>query len=327
MDKINDFEYLVSLWKNYNNASLLLTKAMSGTGNEVGEFSEQLVCKYYNAKQLNASQKSADLITEDGKLIQVKSRKIEQLMATTLNVIRSWDFNILVIVLFSKEGNILKAIEIDSIIAKEFAKPNKHQNGYILTTTKELLENRKSKDITKYLQNILDGKNIYNIDVKENIKILEQNKIPLFNNNVKFIENEDIIIKNIIIKKYNNKNEKLQDYIKRVLHLLFKYNFLSEAEINRLQDLDYCKETFFLYFPLLEKDSKKIYDDNGYQRYWKKEYFGNKYYGCKEWWKDNEEIYFTKFMLWLKYISDINNGKKNGTAHNEAVEFINFDRG
>ena len=69
MEKINDFEYLVSLWRNYNNASFLLTKAMGGTANEVGEFAEQLVCKYYNAKQLNASQKSADLITEDGKSI------------------------------------------------------------------------------------------------------------------------------------------------------------------------------------------------------------------------------------------------------------------
>ena len=306
MDKINDFENLISLWKNYNNASFLLTKAMGGTANEVGEFAEHLVCKYYNAKQLEASQKSADLITEDGKLIQVKSRKIEQLTSTNLNVIRSWDFNILVVVLFSKVGNILKAIEIDSIIAKQLAKFNTHQNGYILTTSKELLENNRSKDITKFLQSILDGRN-NNDDIKEEVKFPEQDETSLFNKVVNSTENEDIIIKNIVIRKFNKNREKLQDYIKRVLHLLFNHNFLSEAEINRLQDLNYCKDTFFIYFPLLEKDPKKIYDENGYQRYWKTELFGNKYYGCKEWWKDNENIYFTKFMIWLRYISNTNN--------------------
>jgi hypothetical protein len=209
----NDFDFLVSLWKNYNNASLLLTKAMGGAANEVGEFAEKLVCKYFNATQLNASNKSADLITEDGKLIQVKSRKIEQLISTSLNVIRSWDFDILVVVLFSKDGNILKAIKIDSVTAKGLSKNNKHQNGYILTTSHELLDHNNSDDITMELQNILNGniinKNISKVDLIKKIKqdnnivianVDKENKIDDFEDN----ENSQISVNHQ--RKINNTN-------------------------------------------------------------------------------------------------------------------------
>ncbi|WP_052185493.1 MULTISPECIES: hypothetical protein [unclassified Treponema] len=163
-----NFDFLVSLWKKYNNASYLLTSAMGGTANEVGEFAEILVGKYYNAEQLPASNKSADLKTKDGRLIQVKSRKIDRLKTTSLNVIRSWDFDILVVVLFDKEGNILKAIEIDSRTAEKLSSPNKYQNGKILTTNHELLNNKNSKDITQDLQNILDNKDSITKNALEN---------------------------------------------------------------------------------------------------------------------------------------------------------------
>ncbi len=154
----SSFGFLVSLWKNYNNASSLLTKAMQGTANEVGEFAEVLVANYYNGERLKASNKSADVRTNDGQLIQVKSRKIEKIKATNLNVIRSWNFDLLVVILFNKEGGILKAIEIDSKIAEKLAKNNSHQNGKILTTNKILLNNKDAKDITLHLQNLLNDK-------------------------------------------------------------------------------------------------------------------------------------------------------------------------
>ena len=303
----NDFNYLVSLWKNYNNASLLLIKAMNGTANEVGEFAEKLVCKYFNVEQLNASNKSADLITKEGKLIQVKSRKIEQLISTSLNVIRSWDFDILIVILFSKDGNILKSIQIDSITAKKLSKYNKHQNGYILTTSKELLENENAIDITVDLQNILNGDNVVKKENNQNYLSKDEKKIEniVGENIIHTNDSRDIVIKNIVIPKFNNKYEKLQDYIKKVLHLLFDNNLLPDAEILKLQDIEYCKETFYLYYPLLEMDYRKTNDANGYLRYWKK-LFGNKYYVCKEWWKQNVDIYYNKFYKWLKYISKIN---------------------
>ena len=164
-----DFNFLTSLWKNYNNASSLLTKAMGGTANEVGEFAERLVAAYYNAEQLTASNKSADLKTIDNKLIQVKSRKLDKLTTTSLNVFRSWDFDILVVVLFSKDGNILKGIEINSKDAQKIATSNSHQNGDVLTTNSYLLNHSCAMDITSDLQSLIDGqtntKTIQKVDI------------------------------------------------------------------------------------------------------------------------------------------------------------------
>jgi len=301
-----EFSFLVSLWKNYNNASSILTKAIGGTANEVGEFAELLAGKYFLAEQLSASNKSADLITKDGKLIQVKSRKVDYLKSTFLDVIRSWDFDILVVILFSKDGNIIKAIHIEADIAKSLSKENKHQNGYILTTSNELLGHNKSTDITNELQNILNSNMVEKYDSnKDKIKIKEkQNKVidKIIKNNV----SDKIIIKNITIRDFDSKDEILQDYIKRVLHILFDNNLIPKAEISNLQDINYCKRTFYLFYPLLEIDKNKLNDDNDLPRYWKKELFGKKYYGCKEWWKQNVEIYYVKFNKWLKYLAEIN---------------------
>lgn len=59
-----------------------------------------LVAKYYAGERLPASSKSADIRLSDDTTIQVKSRKLDKLKSTSLNVIRSWDFDRLVIVLF-----------------------------------------------------------------------------------------------------------------------------------------------------------------------------------------------------------------------------------
>lgn len=165
----DNFNNLISLWKNYNFASALLTEAMGGTANEVGEFAEKLVAEYYNASQLAASNKSADLITIENKYIQVKSRKLDVLKTTSLNVIRSWDFDILVVVLFSKDGNILKAIEISAKDAQKIAKINTHQNGDILTTNSDLLNHINAVDITFDLQAIINGKSA--------VKIIQDNPV------------------------------------------------------------------------------------------------------------------------------------------------------
>jgi hypothetical protein len=153
----NDFNFLVSLWKNYNNASALLTKFMGGTLNEVGEFAERLVARYYDAEKLPPSNKSADLRTAGNRLIQVKSRKIECLATTSLGIIRSWQFDLLVVVLFSKKGDILKAVAIDAKDAKALSRWDSHQNGHVLTTSGRLLDHPGSEDITEGLQGLLDG--------------------------------------------------------------------------------------------------------------------------------------------------------------------------
>jgi hypothetical protein len=155
--KADEFASLATLWRNYNQASLALEAAMGRTANMVGEFAERLVAQHYNVDLSTSSAESLDLITADNKRIQVKARKLQQIEATRLSIIRSWDFDLLVVVLFGEDGNILKAIEIDSNSAKELARFDEYQNGYVLTTSKKLLEHEAARDITQNLQNIMDG--------------------------------------------------------------------------------------------------------------------------------------------------------------------------
>jgi len=245
----SNFESLVSLWKNYNNASFLLTKAMGGTANEVGEFAEILVGKYYNAEQLPASNKSADLRTNDGKLIQVKSRKIDKLTTTSLNVIRSWDFDILVVVLFSKEGNILKAIEIDSVTAEKLSIRNEHQNGKVLTTNHELLNNERTIDITSDLQSIIDNKYVvlknsdkdkvhHTVAKVDSVILNKQDKVDYLNTRmsrtpiIELCPDNYIVFKNELIRAKQARRIWYYSNGKTKTEIWNAFNFTEQSDIN-----------------------------------------------------------------------------------------------
>ena len=74
-----NFDLVVDLWKNFNLASSMFTRAIGGTSNEVGEFAELLIAKYYKGIKLPASNKSSDIELKDGRKVQVKARKIKSL--------------------------------------------------------------------------------------------------------------------------------------------------------------------------------------------------------------------------------------------------------
>ena len=57
---------------------------------------------------------------------------------------------------------------------------------------------------------------------------------------------------------YKNENESIQDYVKRLLNILFSNNLLSKEMISQLQNKEYCKITFDINYPLLEQDINKI---------------------------------------------------------------------
>ncbi|MBY0419735.1 MAG: hypothetical protein K2W88_16915 [Pararheinheimera sp.] len=139
------------LWLKYNYYSNQLASALGRTNNIVGEYAEFIVNRYYGGKLLNASKASADIVTPDGKKYQVKSRKIKKGTTTQLNVIRSWDFDFLVVILFDSQGVIKKALEIPVSVAKEFGVPNEHQNGWVITTTQMLICDSRNKDLTHSL--------------------------------------------------------------------------------------------------------------------------------------------------------------------------------
>lgn len=145
----------LSAWFNYNKYFKQISQIMKGTKNIIGEFAENIACLYYKTEKITASQKSYDIIKNDGKKVQVKSRRLDKIKATKLNVIRNFDFDILLVILFSEDGYILKAIEMDVKYAKIFAKENKYQHGYIITTTNDFLYGIHAKDITKELEELL----------------------------------------------------------------------------------------------------------------------------------------------------------------------------
>jgi hypothetical protein len=147
----------VNLWKNYTMATNLILDAIGGASNIVGEFAEQLVADYYGGKQLTASSKSADIVLENEKTIQVKARMPRQTMTTSLGIIRSWNFDYLVVVLFSPDGSVLKAIEMNVDDARSIAVTNKHQNGWVITTTQGFLNHKAAREITDGLNGVLNG--------------------------------------------------------------------------------------------------------------------------------------------------------------------------
>lgn len=141
-------EDLNHLWLKFNEYSNKLASSLGRTSNVVGEYAEHLANSYYQGKLLDISCVSADIETLDGSRYQVKSRKIKGSKSTQLNVIRSWDFDYLVVILFKQDGKILKAIEVPVSVAKEYAVENKHQNGWVITTSQSFLNDNRSKDLT-----------------------------------------------------------------------------------------------------------------------------------------------------------------------------------
>jgi len=139
------------LWLKFNEYSNKLTDALGRTSNIVGEYAEYLAYKHYGGSLLNVSGHSADIKAANGKLYQVKSRKLKNTTSTQLNVIRSWKFDFLVVILFDSDGSIKQAVEVPVEVAKKYGVKNKHQNGWIITTTKAFLSDKKVKDISTTL--------------------------------------------------------------------------------------------------------------------------------------------------------------------------------
>jgi hypothetical protein len=141
-------EDVKDLWLKFNEYSNKLAAALGRTSNIVGEYAEYLAHQFYGGRFLEVSGSNADIEGSDGKLYQVKSRKINGATSTQLNVIRSWDFDYLVVVMFDTNGAIKQALEVPVKVAKEYGVKNSHQNGWVITTSQKFLNDKRSKDIS-----------------------------------------------------------------------------------------------------------------------------------------------------------------------------------
>ncbi len=144
-----------------------------------------------------------------------------------------------------------------------------------------------------------DEKNTSNyVSNKSNNHPLQRRKSQISNNiKYEFNDKEDL---------YRCEDETIQQYIKRLLHLLFDNKMISEDLIKQLQNKNYCKTTFDLEYPLLEQDEGKI-RPSGRNRYYTTWKLDNTYYVCSQWWKDNFAIYDKKLRSWVEKFIVSNN--------------------
>lgn len=149
-------ESIDELWLQFNQYANKLAEALGRSKNIVGEYAEYIAYRMYGGELLNVSTASADIRTEEGTTYQVKARK-SSIETTLLSVIRSWDFDYLVVILFDENGFLTKALQVPVKVAKEYGRFHKQMNGYVISTTKEFLNDPRSLDITSALSMAAEG--------------------------------------------------------------------------------------------------------------------------------------------------------------------------
>lgn len=105
-----------------------------------GDYAELLVQRATTGELAPKSQKSWDVLTPEGRRLQVKARVITpENPSRQLSPIRSWDFDELAIVLFDDHFDLTHAVFLDRAIAEAASRWNKHVKGWRLFATATLM--------------------------------------------------------------------------------------------------------------------------------------------------------------------------------------------
>ena len=80
--------------------------------------------------------------------------KIQGNLTTQLNVIRSWNFDFLFVILFVPDGAVEKALLSPASVAQEYARKNDYQNGWVITTTHNFLHDFRNQDVTSQVKKL-----------------------------------------------------------------------------------------------------------------------------------------------------------------------------
>lgn len=216
---------------------------------------------------------------------------------------------------------------VDTIeLIKNLHKDNFSQENFenycksIITTTNSEKDKEEKIDFLCSQKGIDYVKSLLEIEYSK--EVIDSLDIKITNKKSCFMVDEETLFPSTLITKTETKhtikpvkivdesyeikpNEKVQDYVKRVLLKLEIENKLTENELKSMQDLEYSKVTFGLQFPLLTINN--IYDACGHPRYWrsfpsKNKRYMNKFYVCSEWWLDFANDYVKKIAIWLNKI-------------------------
>jgi hypothetical protein len=177
LKKTKPMKNVTELWKEYNTSAELLKQKLGRTSNLFGEYAEYLVNEYLNGELLTASNASADIRTANGDLHQVKCRKVSNKLTTQLSIIRSWDFDYLTVVLFDRNGSVQKGLICLKSISEQYGVYNQHQNGWVISTTNNFLNDKNHIDITNELRELNDD------------EVLEIKSIPYKKEKKEFLNN------------------------------------------------------------------------------------------------------------------------------------------
>ena len=147
---MNKVHLLIPLWKAIVQITHLMYNILGGrTHNILGEFAEHIVADALKGKLQPPSNKAFDILLSDGKTVQVKARKLsgKYRYSETLSDFHSWNFDILIVVLFNDDGTLKQVLQMDSKLARTFIHPRKKSGqADIITLSKKFVS--AANDIT-----------------------------------------------------------------------------------------------------------------------------------------------------------------------------------
>lgn len=142
---------LKQVWIDFNKASLVLHKHLNRSANYVGEMAENLALEYYGGAQNGISASSFDLADNNGRKIQVKSRRIMDMKKSGIICdIREnhQDFDLLVVILFNETGDIIFVKEYTKKEIQTISSKPGRNNAHTININKILKDKTIGKEIT-----------------------------------------------------------------------------------------------------------------------------------------------------------------------------------
>jgi hypothetical protein len=109
--------------------------------NPIGDIAEELVAVHYRGERGSFSQASWDVRTPGGERLQVKAlRRTGAKSRRNLSPVRSDDYTAVIVVIFTEDLRVEKAIRIPQPVVNELFKVRPHVNGRVITVTRRLLD-------------------------------------------------------------------------------------------------------------------------------------------------------------------------------------------
>lgn len=145
------------LWHDFCSAKNRISAALGRSSNVVGELAERVVAEYHGTVPFAVSHPSADVELADGTLIQVKARMLTDVRTTSLSAFRSWNFDVLAVILFEPDGIISFGGEVPRDAARKHAREVPHVNGWMISTTHDFLSDPTFTDLTDAYRKTLEA--------------------------------------------------------------------------------------------------------------------------------------------------------------------------